>query len=379
MAFQIKDKNPQILSPKEDTISSITKLLNKDIQLFNNGFSDMQKEQFYSKLYTLLNAGVDIKAVLELIEESSNKKVIKETILQIKEAIIDGASFHEALEKSNKFSPFEFYSIKIGEETGQLSEILLELTKFYNTKIVQQRKIISAISYPIVVIITAIAAVGFMLKFLVPMFADVYKRFGGELPTITKYVLAVSDIVSNYGIYLIAAIIILLSISYYARKNTIFRKWSSLLLMKIPIIGDLLHLVYLSRFTKSLALMMHANIPLNQAIDLLKKMISFYPIETVLESMNQSLFEGKSLYESLAVHPIFPKDMLAMVKVGEEVNQIDQILDKLSNEYTKEVTHKTEILNSLLEPILIIFLGLVIGVILIAMYLPIFNLSSQIN
>lgn len=379
MAFQINNNQSDTYSNNIDAVSKISNLLNKDIQLFNSGFSDIQKEQFYSKLHTLLNAGVDIKAVLDLIEESSNKITIKETIQKIRAEIIDGASLYQAIKNSNKFSPFEYYSIKIGEETGRLSDILLELAKYYNTKIVQQRKIISAISYPIVVILTAIAAVGFMLKFLVPMFADVYKRFGGELPLVTKYVLGLSEIVSHYGIHILVGMIMIGGCCYFLRKNDSFRNWTSHLLIKMPIIGEIIHLVYLSRFTKSLSLMIHSSIPLNQAIELLKKMISFYPIEIVLESMNQSLLQGKSLHESLAMHSIFPKDMLAMVKVGEEVNQIDHILEKLSNEYAKEVTHKTEILNSLLEPILIIFLGLVIGIILVAMYLPIFNLSSQIN
>ncbi len=360
-------------------IATLTNILNKDIQLFNSGFPDTQKEQFYAKLHTLLNAGVDIKTVLELLEESSNKKNIKATILQIKNEIIQGASFNVALEKTNMFSPFEFYSIKIGEETGHLSEVLIELSKYYNNKIIQQRKIISAFSYPIVVLTTAIVAVGFMLKFLVPMFADVYKRFGGELPTITKYVLTLSTIVSNYGLYIILGFILFIILSYIFRKSLLFRKWSSLIILKIPVVGNLVLLMYLARFTKSLALMVHANIPLNQAIDLLKKMISYYPIEHILASMNHSLYEGKSLYESISLHPIFPKEMVAMIKVGEEVNQIDSILDKISDQYTKELTHKTEILNNLLEPLLIMFLGLVIGIILIAMYLPIFNLSSQIN
>lgn len=359
-------------------IDSVSEILNKDISLFGNTWSDTHKEQFYTKVHTLLQAGVDIKTVLELSEQSAEKQKIKKSIAQIKNSILQGKALHQAMEESTHFSPFEYYSVKIGEETGRLDSILLELSTYFNTRIQQKRKLVSAFSYPVVVLLTAIAAVWFMLRYLVPMFADVYNRFGGELPLITKYVLALSNAIGNYGIYIILIVIVLLIVFYNSRNSISFRKFSSSILLKLPVIGIMLRLLYTSRFCKSLALMISADIPLNESLNLLKKMIGFYPIESGIDEITSGLMQGNSFAECIAKQDIYPSEMIAMIKVGEEVNQLDNLLHRIGDEYAKQVVHKTEMLNSLLEPVLIIFLGIVIGIILIAMYLPIFKLSTQL-
>lgn len=359
-------------------VETLNEILNKDISLFGGSWSDTHKEQFYTKIHTLLQAGVDIKTVLELSEQSAEKQKIKISIAQIRNNILQGHALHQAMEESTHFSPFEYYSVKIGEETGRLDSILLELSSYFTTRIQQKRKLVSAFSYPVVVLLTAIAAVWFMLRYLVPMFADVYNRFGGELPLITKYVLALSNGIGTYGIYIILFIVALLFVFYNSRNSILFRKLSSTIILKSPIIGEMLRLLYTSRFCKSLALMISADIPLNESLNLLKKMIGFYPIESGIDDITSGLMQGKSFAECISAQSIYPSEMTAMIKVGEEVNQLDKLLHRIGDEYTKQVVYKTEMLNSLLEPILIIFLGIVIGIILIAMYLPIFKLSTQL-
>jgi len=164
----------------------LNSVLNKEISLGGNKFSDKQKESFYLELKNMLEAGFDIRTSLDLIENNFKNQSHKKIIRALKEAVIMGSTLSEALKRENDFSTYEYYSIQIGEETGRLGKVLEELSLYYSKKLKQRRQFISAISYPIVIVLTSIAAIFFMLYFIVPMFMDVFSRFGGELPVLTE-------------------------------------------------------------------------------------------------------------------------------------------------------------------------------------------------
>ena len=214
--------------------------LNNDISLFGSGLSDKNKERFYSDLNILFSAGVDIKSALELIEEEQEKKTNKILFGKIKEFILKGGSLSEALQKSGKFSAYEYYSIRIGEESGRLPEVLSDLSKYFSKQIAQRRQFMNAMSYPVIVLCTAVGAIWFMLSFIVPMFSDVFKRFGGDLPAITKFVLNLSEFVSVFFPYLFVAVITAAIFIISQRKQDWFRKISASLIIKIPIIGEII-------------------------------------------------------------------------------------------------------------------------------------------
>ena len=188
---------------KQEKETSVFDFLNKDIRLFENQLNDKKKERFYSELNILFSAGVDIKTALELIEEEQLKKADKELFGNIRELIVNGGSLSEAIRTTGKFSTYEYYSIKIGEESGRLPEVLEELAVFFSKKIRQKRLVLNALSYPSIVFLTAFGAIFFMMKFIVPMFADVFLRFGGDLPYITKLIIKISKAFSLYAYYLI--------------------------------------------------------------------------------------------------------------------------------------------------------------------------------
>jgi type IV pilus assembly protein PilC len=366
-------------SPSIKHEGSVFDFLNKDIKLFGSKLNDKKKERFYSELTILFSAGVDIKSALELIEEEQTKPADKILFAGIKDRVINGGSLSEALNQTGKFTPYEFYSLQIGEESGRLPEVLTDLALFFSKKIQQQRQIVNALSYPIIVLLTSFGAIFFMMKFVVPMFSDVFKRFKGELPALTKFIIKLSDAFSHYSFYFFILVTALVAFLYNQRKKTWFRKNTSFILMKTPIIGNMIQKIFLARFCHSMNLLIGAKTPLVNAIDLVRKMVGFYPVEYSLAIVQEDILKGESLHVSLAKFPIYNRRMLSLIKVAEEVNQLDVIFGKLAKQYGDEVEHQTSLIGSLIEPVMIIFLGLLVAVILIAMYLPLFQLSSSVG
>jgi type IV pilus assembly protein PilC len=374
-----KLKNTSKTTATEQSGKGAFDFLNKDIKFFGGGFNDKKKERFYSELTILFNAGVDIRSSLELIEEEQIKEKDKVLFSKIKEAIIAGASLSDAIKQAGVFTPYEFYSIQIGEESGRLTEVLQELSLFFSKKIQQKRQLTSALSYPAVVFFASFGAIFFMMKFVVPMFADVFKRFKGELPYFTKLIIRLSDAFANYSLYFFIIVTVFIVFLYLQRKAIWFRKASANVLLRTPIMNSMISKIYLARFCQSMNLLISAKTPLVTAIDLVKKMVGFYPIEASLETIQEDIMKGQPLHTSLAKFKIYNKRMISLIKVAEEVNQLDTMFAKLAKQYSDEVEHQTSILGSLIEPIMIIFLGVLVAVILVAMYLPLFQMSSTVG
>jgi type IV pilus assembly protein PilC len=353
--------------------------LNKDIKLFGAAFNDKKKERFYSELCILFSAGVDIRSALELIETEQTKEKDRILFASIKESIIAGNSLSKALQQTGLFTMYEYYSLQIGEESGRLTEVLTELSIFFTKKIQQKRQLTSALSYPAVVFFASFGAIFFMMKFVVPMFADVFKRFKGELPAFTKLIIRISDAFGNYSLYFIIFFVALTGFLISQREAVWFRKYGAKIILRTPIMKDMIAKIYLARFCQSMNLLISAKTPLVTAIELVKKMVGFYPIEISLETVQEDLLRGKPLHLSLSKFKIYNRRMISLIKVAEEVNQLDTMFSRLSKQYSDEVEHQTSILGSLIEPIMIIFLGVLVAVILVAMYLPLFQMSSKVG
>ena len=353
--------------------------LNKDISLGSKQLNDKKKEGFYNELTLLLDAGVDIKSSLELIESEQVKKQDKELFAEIRRQVISGKGMSEAMKNSGKFSDYEYYSVKIGEESGQLLQVLQQLRLYFEKRIKQRRQIIGALTYPLIVIGVAFGAVAFMISFVVPAFADIFKRFKADLPAITKFILSLSE---SFPLYFGAFLLVVLSAVFFYRMNRAklwMRKSLSSFALKIPVIGNLIQLTYLSRFAQSMSLLIAAKVPLIEAMSLVQKMINYYPIEISLEEMENEIMKGKSFSESMSKYKIYPKKMIYLIKVAEEVNQMDKIFSQLSQQYSDEVEHKSGLISTVIEPILIVFLGFMVAFILVAMYLPMFSLTNVLG
>jgi type IV pilus assembly protein PilC len=333
-------------SPKSGT-SSILDFLNKDISLFGSKLGDKKKEEFYMELNILLAAGVDIKTTLELIAEEQIKDKDKFLIHSIKNSIVSGSTLSEAVQSTKLFTAYEYYSLQIGEESGKINIVLKELASYFQKKIRQRRQVINVLTYPMIVLAASFGAVFFMMNFVVPMFADVFKRFGGDLPFLTKLILNTSRIVQYYSLPTFVLSLLLVVFMYRQRKKIWFRHTSTRLMLRIPFFGEIIRKIYLGRFCQSMMLLISAKIPLLRAISLVKQMIGFYPIEMSLKTVETAILKGNSLNMSLAKHPIYHKRMISLIKVGEEVNQLDEFFDKIAKQYSEDVEYQTSLISSL--------------------------------
>lgn len=378
MAFQL-DNIPKKQQEKSSNSSAINNLLKKEIHLFGSSFSNKKKEAFYIELSVLLEAGLTLKDALTLTIEELKKDIDKKLITSIVNHLIEGKNFAESIKQHKEFTLYEYYSLKIGEETGTTQKITKELGNFYKRKNEQKRTIVSALSYPIVVLLTALLAVSFMLKFVVPMFADIFKQNKVELPWITKIILSASEVFQEYyllGILFILFIFIFIRIN---RKKMWYKKASSLLIEKIPFIGEFVRKIRIAQFTQALTLLTSAKVPLLNGIQLTKKMVDYYPLQKALAIVEQDILVGKSLHDSILQHKVFDSKMKSLVKVAEQTNKNETIFQRLTDQYNQEIEYQSKMVSSTIEPLIILFLGGIVAVILIAMYMPMFKLSTVIG
>lgn len=360
----------------KSTWVTISAFLSRDILIRKKRMADQVRQDLYFELHVLLHAGVDIRTAFDLIASEQKNKSNQKLLMSLRDTVIAGSSLSLAMQQVGDFSSYEFYSIQIGEESGKLNRVLLELAEFYRAKIKLRRQLLSAMTYPMVILFTAFSAVFFMLNFIVPMFSDIFKRYGSELPWITQLIVNFSSIIRQHSWWMTLLFVGLVLFVYSRRNTKVYQQYSTNLLIRLPIVGGIAHKVYLARFANSMALLIAARIPIISAIQLVKQMIKFYPIEEALVKMEQEILLGKSLHSSMQQFSIFPAKMISLIKVAEEVNQVDVFFSQISNQYTQEVEHLSSIISSLLEPFILIVLGAIVGIILIAMYLPLFQMSK---
>jgi type IV pilus assembly protein PilC len=353
--------------------------LKKDIQLFETGMGAKQKKSLYTELSVLLSAGLDIQRALLLIEQGLGKKNHKATLATIRERIVAGAPLSTALEGVGGFSAYETMSIKIGEETGRLTIVLNELASFFAKTLKYRQQLMGALAYPVFVTLFAFSVVFFLLKYLVPMFSDVYKRFDSELPAITQYIISLSACMKAWSPVLMLGFAGFCILLFLWRKKEWLRKLSALLILRMPLFGDIIRNIYLARFCQSMSLLLGAKVSLLRAVDLVRQMSAFHPLEVSLARVEKDIVAGKSLNESLSAFAFYPPQLIALLRVGEETGKLEEMFGNLANQYNDSVDARTALIGSLLEPVLIIGLGILVGFILVAMYLPLFQMSTSVG
>lgn len=346
---------------------------------FQKKLSDKKKEIFYRELGLLLKSGVDFKKSLEILSNQAANKFEKGIIDSIKVKVNQGRSIYESIKETGQFSSYEYYSIQIGEETRKLEEILQELQKYFNRKIQMKRQIISVLTYPVIVLVVTVLVLYFMLNKVVPMFSSVFKQFGNELPKSTQIIISLSNHSGKFFSIFFVGIVLLIVIHYYSKNKSGYRAFLSKLVLKIPYFGNLIQKIYLSRFCQAMSLLIISKTTLLNSLSLTSKMIGFYPIESAIDDVKKNIVKGASLSESLKKHTIFESKMVSMIEVSEQINQLDSMFEKLTDQYNEEVNHQTKMIGVILEPMLIIVIGIIVGIIMISMYAPMFDLSKIIK
>jgi len=377
MGFKLDNIISEEQTKKE--VSNRTSFLQKEITLFGISFSNKIKEDFYTEISVLLKAGITLKDTLELIQKAFKKEKHQTKLKLISEDIVSGLSLSEALKKQKEFTDYEYYSIKLGEETGTLAKVAEQLGAFFLRKNEQRRNLVSALTYPAIILTTAVLVVVFMLHFVVPMFQDIFLQQKVELPAITKFIIYLSEWVKSYGWLILVLILGLIISKPILNKKTWYKKAKDKFVLRLPFIGNFIKTVYLSQFTQAVSLLTASKVPVVNSIQLVKEMVDFYPLKNALTQVEQNIIKGNSLSESLSQHTFFDDKMVALVKVAEETNQNEFIFERLNTQYNTQVQQKSKLLSTIMEPIIILIVGFLVGVILIAMYLPMFKLSSVLG
>ncbi len=373
----IKNSKAQKTLP-ESIVDRIFSIGNIELKFFKR-ISDTLKERFFSEVGLLLNSGVDLQTVLNLSKTTDGNDKLKSIYSILYEKLSIGVSLSKAMEEAKQFNNFDTYSILIGENTGALPEVFSKLSKYYSKKNTQRRKTLNALSYPIIILATTLLAVFFMLKFVVPMFASTLTQFGGELPELTKLIVAASERIGPIALFTIITIALFFYWFRVNKDNVRVKKFVSSLVLRIPYVGNVIKTTYLLQFVQGMELLLSARIPLVDCLHLIRQMIDFYPLQVAIDKTKDDIVNGASFYQGMAKHKLFDSSVVTLIRIGEEVNQLDNIFLQLGNRYQADMEYKSNLLITILEPLMILFLAVIIGTILIALYLPMFKIGTIVS
>lgn len=335
---------------------------------------------FSRQLATMVDAGIPLVGALDILGEQIENKAFGSVILKIRNDIETGSSLSDALSRhKNVFSTLFVSMVKAGESSGMLDEILDRLAAYLEKTSALQKKIGSALIYPAVVSSMAIVITLLLLIKVIPVFKDIFSGFGAALPTPTMILIAISDAVRKYfPVVAIALVAVGFFVSRYIRTEK-GRLAYDLLLLRMPIFGLLFKKVAISKFTRTLSTLIKSGVPILNSLDIVGKTAGNKAIELAVETVRANVREGESIADPLARSKLFPPMVVRMISVGEQSGQLEKMLTKIADFYDEQVDAAVSGLTSLIEPIIIAFLGIVIGTVVICMFLPIFKISTIVN
>jgi type IV pilus assembly protein PilC len=365
---------PSSLSKKKSGLAALN-----DIQI--PGFEQKVKVKeiviFTRQFATMIDAGLPLVQCLDILANQQENKQFQKVLLDVKSRVEEGSTFADALRKHPKvFDDLFVNLVAAGEVGGILDTILNRLSGFMEKAEKLKGKIKGALTYPTAVIVIAMIVVTGLLLWVVPIFDDMFKGFGSALPVPTQIIVNMSNALKSYW-YLIfgsmAGIIIGLKQFYKTKKG---KRILDAVFLKMPVFGDLLRKTAVARFTRTLGTMLSSGVPILEALEIVAKTAGNVVIEEAIMEARSSLSEGKTLAEPLAATNVFPGMVTQMITVGESTGSMDTMLNKIADFYEDEVDASVDTLTALIEPMLMAFLGVVVGGLVIALYLPIFSLAG---
>ena len=335
---------------------------------------------FTRQFATMVNSGLPILRALAILADQTESKALSKVVTEVRTEIEQGSSLSAALAKHPKaFNELYVAMVRSGETGGVLDAVLLRLADAIERDVALRQRIRSAMTYPVVVVIFVTLILMAMLLFIVPQFKDIYKQLGGTLPIPTRLLLGVSDAVRHYW-YMVGLGIIGANFAFRRYKKTERgRTRIDALKIKVPIFGPLFHKVALSRFASTLSVLLRSGVPILQSLDIVSETVNNRIISKAISDVQASVKEGESIARPLAKHAVFPPMVVQMLAVGEETGGVDIMLEKVAQFYDNEVTAAVDALTSIIEPVLIAIVGACVGMAVIALYLPMFNLINLIK
>ena len=335
---------------------------------------------FCRQFATMVNSGLPILRALAILSEQTESKELQKVLLGTRLDVEQGASLSGAMARYPKaFNDLFIAMVKAGETGGVLDTVLLNLADMIENEVELRRKIKSAMTYPVAVVCLVVLIMGAMLLFVVPQFETIYSTLGGQLPVPTRILLAASRMVRTYW-WMVIALSVGATIAFRRYKKTpAGRLQVDRVKLKAPVFGPLFQKVALARMASTFGMLLRAGVPILQALDIVKDTVNNKVMSGALEEVKVSVREGESIARPLAKHGVFPPMVVQMIAVGEETGGVDTMLDKVSQFYNSEVEATVDALTSLIEPLLIAFIGGAVGAAVIALYMPMFNIIKLIK
>jgi type IV pilus assembly protein PilC len=339
----------------------------KDLAVFSRQFA------------TMINSGLSLVRALNILTEQTENKRLAEIVGEVRTQIEQGRGLSDAMADFEEFPKLYIAMVRAGETAGLLDQVLLRIADTLEKDVELRRRIKSAMTYPVVVLVLAVLLTIVMLIFIVPVFVGMFESLGGQLPLPTRVLLVLSEAIRSFW-YILAFLPIAAWQGFKrARKEPNVRYQLDRLKLKLPVFGDLFHKIALARFARNLGTLLRAGVPILTALEITAETVNNGVIGDATNDVKLSVKEGESVARPLLSHAVFPPMVVQMIAVGEETGAMDTMLGKIADFYDDEVTATTESLTAMLEPLMIAVLGGVVGAMVIALYMPMFEIFNLIE
>ncbi len=332
---------------------------------------------FCRQFATMINSGLSLVGSLDILVEQTDHPKLKDAIMSVQENVESGMSLSKALEQEKKVFPQLFISmVEAGEAGGILDDVLLEMADHFENENDMKQKVISALAYPVVISLVAIGVVVFLVTVILPTFVDIFAGMDQQLPLPTRLLLGFSNLFSSYW-YVVVGLVAVTAFGIYRYYQTDKgRRKIDWILLKTPLFGDLINKISIVRFSRTLGVLIQSGVSILDGLEVVSKVVSNSIISDKIRESRKSISSGDSIVSPLRQSKVFPQMVLQMIRIGEETGSLDEMLAKIAQFYDQEVEHKVESMVSLIEPALILVLGVVVGSIVVSMMLPMFNMMS---
>ncbi|MGI2326462.1 type II secretion system F family protein [Planococcus sp. YIM B11945] len=373
--IKLRDEGIKVIDIKE--IETTT--LQKDINIGNPVKRD-HFIMFLRQFSTLMRAGVTIVDTVRILSQQVESKALSKALATVEDELRKGNSLSNSLAKYPKiFEPLTINLIKAGEMSGNIDESLDRLATHYDKAYQTRQKVVSALSYPVVVGVLAIGVVIFLLATIVPMFVEMFEGFGGELPLLTQLVMMGSDLTLDYWYLIVLSVLLIMGVIWVMKRNEKGRMILDTLLLRMPIFGKIIKKSALARLTRTLSSLFSSSVPILQAMTMVEKVVDNAVMSKVILASRDSLERGGSLTEPMKNHWAFPPLIPHMISIGEQTGSLDHMLLKVAEFYEQEVEAETDRMKALIEPLMIVVLAALVGTIVLSIMLPMFEMFNNVD
>jgi type IV pilus assembly protein PilC len=334
----------------------------------------------FRTLATMLSGGLPIMETLVDVAAQSENERFGNILMDVAADVREGQSLFEAMaNRPQVFTPLMSAMVHAGEESGNISNALSELADYLDTQVELRRKVKTGTRYPLFIFGFFLCALGVIFLYILPKFREIFERFDAPMPTITKIIMGFSSAVADNILYILPSLIGIGIAFYLWKRSERGQKQYDYLIFKVPVLGKMVHQVVIARIARTLGMLIDSGIPVVEAIQLSAGVSGNTVIGEEMKTVRENIVKGSTLSEELGRSHYFPRMLVRMTAAGEATGQLGDMLDRVSNHYTRETATSIDTLMSMLEPILLVLLGVVVGIVIIAVYFPIFNLAQAIQ